>query len=108
MFDLGSAGPWEVNENMTLIQYSPRISSAGRQMVSQQAGNFKVSPDLQHLIRQVINSSSDLFVGQNINIVKDHDRIGKLLYRQWIFINRAIRFGSISSSDGSSGRAENK
>ncbi len=62
IFDLCTAGPRKVNKRMTLIQYPPCVRSVGRQMVSHQAGDLEVPPDLQHLIQQVTHSVSDLFV----------------------------------------------
>ena len=51
ILDLGTTGPREVNEDVALVQDPLRARSAGRQMVSHQAGDLEVPPDLKHLVQ---------------------------------------------------------
>ena len=90
VLDLGAAGPGEVREDVALVEDPPGVRPVGGQMVGHEARDVEVSPDLQDLVKEVVDGLPNLLVRDHVDVVEDDHGLLELLDGDGVLVERLV------------------
>ena len=71
---------WKPYHAVCFVENPPRVFSRIRQVIRQDAENLMMPSHFQDLVENRIHCLSYLFIANHVNIVKDHEGFGKVIY----------------------------